>query len=265
MMKRREFVLGGIALTAVSQTTPLRLIAHRGGIVDDTHAENSQGSIEAAIARGYWMLEVDVRATKDGEPVLQHDPTMERFYGVKQRPEDLTWKELRALKAQPGGTSPIHFDELCQMVRGKARLMLDIKNSTMPSAFYQGMARSMSTAGLIEESYMLGGDKWRSVFGVLGTKESANRKALAAASERGEDVKRRYFLFELASELDGDAVALCRKLGVDCVAAVNEFRYVMAKRDVIEGPREDVARLMKLGVRSYQIDSKYESTITAAA
>jgi glycerophosphoryl diester phosphodiesterase len=63
---------------------PLRLIAHRGGIVDDIHAENSRGSIEEAIKRGYWMIEVDVRATLDGEPVLQHDATLERFYGASR-------------------------------------------------------------------------------------------------------------------------------------------------------------------------------------
>jgi len=128
----------------------------------------------------------------------------------------------------------------------------------MPVGFYEGMARSMAKAGLIEESYMLGGDKWRGVFGVLGTRESANRKALAAAAERGEDVRKRYFLFELASDLDREAYGLCQKLGVDCVAAVNEFRYVMAKRDVWEGPKADIARLLALGVRSYQIDSKYQ-------
>jgi len=149
---------GGLCGAAFGQTQPLRLIAHRGGIVDEAHAENSKGSIE-----------VDVRATMDGEPVLQHDAMLELFYSVKQRPEDLSWKEVSALKAQPGGTSPIHFDELCQLAKGRIRLMLDIKNSTMPVGFYEGMARSMTKAGLIEGSYMLGGDKWRGVFGVLGT------------------------------------------------------------------------------------------------
>jgi glycerophosphoryl diester phosphodiesterase len=259
-MTRRELGLlfGGVAMAAEPE---LRLIAHRGGIVDETHAENSLGSVEAAIARGYWMIEVDVRATKDGEPVLQHDATLERFYGVKIRPEDLTWKEMRALRAKPGGTSPVHFDELCQMCKGKMRLMLDIKNGAMGEEFYRGMARSMERAGLQAGSYMLGGDRWRRVFGEGGTKESANRKALAAAAERGEKVRERYFLFELASDLDAASFALCEQLQVDCVAAVNEFRYAMAKRDLWEGPREDIERLRKLGVRSYQIDSKYEKLL----
>jgi glycerophosphoryl diester phosphodiesterase len=240
---------------------PLRLIAHRGGIVDDIHAENSRGSIEEAIKRGYWMIEVDVRATLDGEPVLQHDATLERFYGVRRQPEQMNWRELSQLKAQPGGTSPIHFDALCQMCKGKIRLMLDIKNASMPLEFYERMRQSMDKAGLLDTAFMLGGDRWRNVFGPGGTKESANRKALAAAAERGEEVKKRYFLFELASDLDSEASDLCKRLGVDAVAAVNTFRYTMAKRDEWEGPKEDIQKLLKLGITSYQIDSRYESLL----
>jgi len=62
--------------------TPLRLIAHRGGIVDDRYAENSSAAVEAAIARGYWMLEVGVRESKDGKLVAQHDPDFNRFFRV---------------------------------------------------------------------------------------------------------------------------------------------------------------------------------------
>ena len=48
----------------------VRLIAHRGGIVSPKYAENSPAGLEAAIRRGYWMLEVDVRETKDGRLVV---------------------------------------------------------------------------------------------------------------------------------------------------------------------------------------------------
>jgi len=42
------------------------------------------------------------------------------------------------------------------------------------------------------------------------------------------------------------------------VAAINEFRYVEARRDVRKGAEEDVARLKRLGVTHYQIDSQYQ-------
>jgi hypothetical protein len=72
-MRRRELIaLTSAVFTRLHAETAgrYRLIAHRGGIVDESHAENSPGSIEAAIKRGYWMLEVDIRRTRDGEPIL---------------------------------------------------------------------------------------------------------------------------------------------------------------------------------------------------
>jgi hypothetical protein len=53
-------------------------------------------------------------------------------------------------------------------------------------------------------------------------------------------------------------VTLCRKLKVVPVAAINTFQYTLAKRDEIKGPAEDVAKLRRLGVTHYQVDSRYE-------
>jgi len=47
----------------------LRLIAHRGGVVDAGRPENSPGAVQAAIHQGYWMIEVDIRQSRDGEPL----------------------------------------------------------------------------------------------------------------------------------------------------------------------------------------------------
>ena len=43
------------------------------------------------------------------------------------------------------------------------------------------------------------------------------------------------------------------------MASINTFRYTMAKRDEWEGPVEDAARMKALGVRNFQIDSRYDS------
>jgi glycerophosphoryl diester phosphodiesterase len=258
MIARRRLLSMFSAAAVFGAVTPLRLIAHRGGIVDKDHPENSPSSIRSAIERGYWMIEVDIRATKDGEPILQHDPTFTRFYGVDRRPEDMTWAELRKLRSNPGNTNPIHFQEVCDMCKGKIRLMLDIKNGEMPAEFYQGLAKRMEAAGILDGAYMLGGERFRRFFAEGGALESVNRTSLKAAEERGEDVAKRYFLFELGSILDAQTISLCRTLKLDAVAAINTFRYTMAKRDEWQGPAEDIAKLRKLGVECYQIDSMYE-------
>lgn len=259
MTTRRTFLASMAAASATAAIAPeLKLIAHRGGIVDDAHAENSPKSLQSAIERGYWMVEVDIRRTRDGEPILQHDADFRRYYGHPAKVEDMTWAEVARLRATPGGSKPIHFREACAMCENKTRLMLDIKGADWPEAFYLGLAKTMRSHNLLHTAYLLGGgSRPAQIFGGECF-QSSNRKTLAEAVARGEDVKSRRFLFELASDLDAEALALCRKHDVTPVAAINTFRYTMAKRDEWQGPKEDAQRLRQLGVLHYQIDSRYE-------
>lgn len=258
-MTRRTFLGAATAACSAAAIDPAyKLIAHRGGIVDDEHPENSPGSLQAAIERGYWMIEVDIRRTKDGEPILQHDPNFRRFYGDDRKVEEMTWKEVGRLRATPGGTSPIHFREVCQMCKGKVRLMLDIKGENFPDEFYSKLGDLMSASDLLRTAYLLGGGGLAAKHLGSHCYRSCNRKSLNEAIARDEDVKSRYFLFELASELNAESYSLCQKSGVTAVAAINTFRYTMAKRDEWNGPAEDAARLKKEGVKHYQIDSRYE-------
>ena len=261
----RRIFLGAASaacLAAAELDPAYKLIAHRGGIVDSAHPENSPSSLEAAIARGYWMVEVDIRRTKDGEPILQHDASFQRFYGDSRLVEQMTWAEVSRLRATPGGSKPIHFREACAMCEGKIRLMLDIKSTEWPEAFYTGLGDTMERHKLLASAYMLGGGTRPAR--ILGPRlrQSVNRARLLAALERGDDVAARYYLFELASELSPETYALSMQHGVTPVAAINTFRYTMAKRDEWKGPEEDAARMKALGVRHYQIDSLYDAFFT---
>lgn len=252
-MTRRELA----SLLAAAIAPGIRLIAHRGGVVDGERPENSPGAVRAAIERGYWMIEVDVRRAKDGEPVLYHDNNLSKYFATSARVEDLTWPELRRLTSQPGGTSPLHFEELCAAC-GTAgmRLMLDLKGQWEPG-FYRRLLQVMTDNRVPQPIWSLGGPRVRPLFdGQVVT--SINRKTLQAALDNNEPVAERYFLFELGSELDQPTIQLARRHKVTSVAAINTFRYTMARRDEWEGPKEDVARLRGLGVDHYQVDSRYE-------
>lgn len=209
------------------------------------------------------MIEVDIRRTRDGEPILQHDPDFLRFYGESRKVEEMTWVEISRLRASPGGTSPIHFRDVCRMCEGKVRLMLDIKSDAFPEEFYANLRLLLEKHNLLRSAYALNGGGERGARHLTAHCYcSSNRISLQKAVARGEDVRSRYFLFELASDLDDTAVQLCRKHGVTAVAAINTFRYTQAKRDEQKGPEEDAARLKKLGVKVYQIDSRYETLFT---
>lgn len=250
-MRRREF----LALPAGLAIGPeVRLIAHRGGVVDERRRENSAGAIGEAVARGYWMVELDVRRSRDGEPMLHHDETLGKAFGDGRRVEELTRREMKAL----AGGGPVHFEEACWLCGGKARIMLDLKGRDWPAEFYRRLWRTMEAAKVPGPVYSLGGARVYPLFEGR-VMVSANRQDLRRYAEAGEPVGQRYFLFELGSEVDGAAVTLCREVGVTPVAAINTFRYTMAKRDEWAGPAEDVRRLRALGVRDFQVDSRYEA------
>ncbi|MGH9159350.1 MAG: glycerophosphodiester phosphodiesterase [Vicinamibacteraceae bacterium] len=273
MRSRREFLAAIGAASLRPWPTPsarmispgrnrdMFLIAHRGGVVDETHPENSPASVEAAIARGYWMLEVDIRRSRDGQAIVQHDPTFDRFYGVSRAVDQMTWNEIAELRATPGNTRPMRFDELCARCAGRTRLMLDIKGADHADAFYDNILSRLRRHNLLETTYALSGGRIPELTNGFVAR-AVDRRALAAAVERGEPVARICFLFELGSVLDEEALQLCREHRVTPVAALNTFRYEQAKVDHWKGAEADVRRLRSLGVQHFQIDSIYDRYFT---
>jgi glycerophosphoryl diester phosphodiesterase len=70
-------------------------IAHRGDPV--TERENTPAAFAAAVAAGADMIELDVRCSADGVPVVVHDPTLERLWGVAQPVGAVAADDMRAL------------------------------------------------------------------------------------------------------------------------------------------------------------------------
>ncbi|MFQ5666106.1 MAG: glycerophosphodiester phosphodiesterase [Candidatus Binatia bacterium] len=74
-----------------------RVFGHRGaaGLVP----ENTLPSFALALALGADVLELDVRASRDGVIVVMHDPTLERTTNGAGAVSDQLWSELRQLDA----------------------------------------------------------------------------------------------------------------------------------------------------------------------
>ena len=70
-------------------------IAHRGDPV--AQRENTLPAFAAAVDAGADMIELDVRCTADGRPVVIHDPTLERIWGVARRVDELSADDVAAL------------------------------------------------------------------------------------------------------------------------------------------------------------------------
>ena len=82
-----------------------RICAHRG--FNTVAPENSLAAFGAAIALGAPEIELDVRFTRDGIPVVAHDSELQRQAGVPGTVEEKTLAELEQLDFNHGGNR--HF------------------------------------------------------------------------------------------------------------------------------------------------------------
>lgn len=258
-MNRRTF-LGAVTAAPMAGAPPagVRWIAHRGGVVDQRYSENSPASLQAAVSNGYWMIESDIRETKDGRLITHHDPDFVRFYGDGRKVSDLTLAEVRRLRATPGGTAPMTFAELVDACQGRLRLMLDTKEPAHPAAFYREMERDLQRTNLLASAYVIGTEESRKYFhgkAKVGVTFPRLREAVAAK----EKVSALYFLFEWGKTLTADQVKYAQGHGVTVVPSVNTFHYGADMGKSLHDGTADIRRLRPMGVTEFQIDSVYEA------
>ncbi|MEU4210624.1 glycerophosphodiester phosphodiesterase [Streptomyces sp. NPDC026206] len=130
--------------------TAFTAVAHRGDPY--VHRENTLPSIRSALRAGAGAVEIDVRLTGDGVPVLLHDASLGRLWGREVALAALTAAELRAMTA---GGAPTLAEALAEIARAPAagRLFIDLPD---PSAAAAAVAE-VRASGAAERAYYCGG------------------------------------------------------------------------------------------------------------
>ena len=128
-----------------AEGAPPLLIAHRTAM--GVRPENTLAGVEAAIGAGADGVEVDVRATSDGAPVLMHDASLARTTGDPRPVAAVTLAGLRALRvADPhGGAGPQPVPTLAEALAASAPLQfaIEVKQAGVEDA----VARAVREAG----------------------------------------------------------------------------------------------------------------------
>lgn len=102
----------------------LPVIGHRGA--SGEHPENTLPAFEAAVAQGADAVELDVRVSADGVPVVIHDPTVDRTTNGTGAVAAFSLEALQSLDAGGGARIPTfkevlaRFDRLPMIVEIKA-------------------------------------------------------------------------------------------------------------------------------------------------
>lgn len=254
-------LLAALAVSPIGAEEPVRLIAHRGGVVDQHHPENSASAAKEGIRRGYWMLEMDLQESKDGHLVVHHDDNFVKSYGVRKKPGDLTWDEIRQFRAVEDGSRPLEFHEYAAVCRGKIQLMIDTKEPSHPRAFYESLERTLRENGLLEGAYFIGTAEARAWFKGK-SRISVERDELQKMVDAKEETARLYFLFEHGTTLDEKGMALAERAGIPAVVSINDFHY---SGDHMKQAHADIERLHRAGLTYFQIDSAYDIWLPHAA
>lgn len=144
------------------------VIAHRG---DSAHRpENTLASFASALELGVDVVEFDVQLSREGEPVVIHDATLDRTTDGRGRVADLSLPELRRLsagyaerfgQAWAGERVPT-LAEVLGFLKGRARALIEIKHDSVSDDALGGVeARTLAAvrkAGLLGEAAVLSFD-----------------------------------------------------------------------------------------------------------
>jgi len=246
------------------------LVAHRGGVVDDTTSENSIKGLEAAIDRGYTHVEVDVRVTKDGHAVCFHDNNLMREAGVDKNISDLTLEEVKQIKLTRSQESIPTFEEYCTRCEGRINIMVDTKSGeiTAVDRYAREVEAALKKHGLLNDAliitnrppspnqqivadYFLGKAlvSWRE--SLEETKELANSMTA--------DVSQLYFIFNSPRYLTKQDVDGFHELGLLVIPSVNLAHYKTG--DPVEQGLADVKKMLDWGVDGLQIDSRFDPVV----
>jgi glycerophosphoryl diester phosphodiesterase len=103
-----------------------RPIAHRG-LHDASAVENTATAFSAAIANGYG-IECDLQVSADGEAMVHHDDALGRLTEGSGRLAELSAAEIKRVRFKQGADRILTLAELCELVAGRATLVLELKS-----------------------------------------------------------------------------------------------------------------------------------------
>ena len=130
----KRFIKAALLCTVVlfstnvyAQRSEMLILAHRGGMGEGM--ENTDGSFKRSLEAGIKAYEMDVRITKDGKIVLQHDHTLKRTSGIDRAVEDMTEKELREVTLTDG-SKLMFLDEFLDLMTKHEGLYIEFEMKT---------------------------------------------------------------------------------------------------------------------------------------
>jgi len=183
------------------------IYGHRGAAGEAP--ENTLAAFRQALAAGADGVELDVRATADGIPVVLHDRGLERTTSGSGNVDEISLAEVRAADAGQGAKVPT-LEEAMTLLAGRTRVDIELKQPGIEREILRILRNHR------EASWAISSFDWEALRAVRRLDRAT---PLWPVTRRADDG-----LFAVAKELKAPMVALqARALTADvahrCVAA----------------------------------------------
>lgn len=229
-----------------------RLIAHRGGVVDSTTAENSLSALKLAVKKGYWMAEVDLRLTKDSVLITHHDRNFKRYYGVDSLVSEMTWAQISQLKGDKGN-KVLLFEDLLKFSQGKLSLMIDNKLRGNDTVLFHKVINLLKKYNLFDDALMIGTDESTEFF-TGKIKLSCTRKQLEENMLNPGYKPSNYYLF--SGNITKADVAWAHEHNILAVGVINAWG--LKTTNPMQVAQQQADQLKMAGLTHFQIDSAFD-------
>ncbi len=200
--------------------------AHRG-LHGKGVPENSMHAFELAAQEGY-AIELDVRLSRDGIPVVIHDDELKRMTGVEKKVSDLPADALSGLSLAGSGEGIPLFEDVLLRVAGRVPLLVEIKNGGHAGKLEE------KTWELLRRYSGLFAVQSFSPYSIAWFKKNAPKVMRGQLSSRFKDVE---------ETLPGYQIFFLTHLLTNFLARPNFISY-----EVDSLPRGVVSRLQKTGI-----------------
>lgn len=118
-------------------------IAHRGIFNNSDVYENTLAAFAAACDAGYG-IELDIRLTRDGVPVVIHDGSLKRVTGSDINVSDSDFAELIKYTYKDGVSHIPSLDEVLNLISGKVPVIFEIKDEGISSHIVDAVAMRLA-------------------------------------------------------------------------------------------------------------------------
>lgn len=230
-----------------------RLIAHRGGVVDDNTAENSLQALQKAVDRGYWKVEIDMRLTKDSVLITHHDRDFERYYGVDTPVSKMTWEEISTLEGDKGN-KVLKFEEALSFCSENGlQVMVDNKIRGFDPVLFSRVVDLLDQYDLRDQALMIGTTESTDFF-TGKVKLSCTREQLEDNMKKPNYDPDNYYLF--SGNITKEDFEWATRHSIQAVGVINTWGPKTPEKR--EEAKSRAISLKASGVTYFQIDSVYD-------